>query len=82
MQSAVFGQTGPTITSPSSPCAAARLPRGAVPKEGTVLSYEDCVGLSELTPEEIAAIASRLHVPEIVAVEMARASVGAPKAGR
>ena len=35
-----------------------------------MLSYADCVGLSELTPEEIAAIAGRLHVPEIVAVEM------------
>jgi hypothetical protein len=35
-----------------------------------MLSYADCVGLSELTPEEIAALARRLHVPEIVAVEM------------
>jgi hypothetical protein len=35
-----------------------------------MLSYEDCVGLSELTLEEVAAIASHLHVPEIVAVEM------------
>ena len=35
-----------------------------------MLSYDDCVGLSELTPEEIGAIASHLHVPEIVAVEM------------
>jgi hypothetical protein len=35
-----------------------------------MLSYDDCVGLSELTPEEVAAIASHLHVPEIVAVEM------------
>jgi hypothetical protein len=35
-----------------------------------MLSYVDCVGLSDLTPEEIAAIACRLHVPEIVAVEM------------
>ena len=34
-----------------------------------MLSYEDCVGLSELTPEEIAALACHLHVPEIVAVE-------------
>lgn len=35
-----------------------------------MLTYEDCVGLSELTPEEITALACYLHVPEIVAVEM------------
>ena len=35
-----------------------------------MLSYNDCVALSELTPEEIVAIACRLHVPEIVAVQM------------
>ena len=34
-----------------------------------MLSYEDCVGLSELTPEEVAALARHLRVPEIVAVE-------------
>lgn len=36
-----------------------------------MLSYEDCVGLSGLTAEEVAAIARREHVPEIVALEMA-----------
>lgn len=35
-----------------------------------MLSYDDCVGLSELTREEIAAIARHLNVPEIVAVQM------------
>jgi hypothetical protein len=38
--------------------------------EVTVLSYEDCVGMSGLTPEEIAAIARHEHLPEIVAAEM------------
>lgn len=35
-----------------------------------MLSYEDCVALSGLTPEEIAAIAQHEHLPEIVALEM------------
>jgi len=35
-----------------------------------VLSYSDCVGLSELTPEEIAVIAQHEHLPDIVALEM------------
>jgi hypothetical protein len=35
-----------------------------------MLSYDDCLGLSELTPDEIAAIARHKHVPEIVAVAM------------
>jgi len=35
-----------------------------------MLSYSDCVGLSELTPEEIAVIAQHEHLPDIVALEM------------
>ena len=35
-----------------------------------MLSYDGCVGLSGLTPEESAGIARHLHVPEIVAVQM------------
>jgi len=35
-----------------------------------MLSYEDCVGLCELTEEEIRAIAEHEHVPEIVAAEL------------
>jgi hypothetical protein len=35
-----------------------------------MLTYDDCLGLSELTPSEIAAIAKHEHVPEIVALEM------------
>jgi hypothetical protein len=34
-----------------------------------MLTYDDCVGLSDLTPEEIAVIAFHLHVPEIIAVQ-------------
>jgi hypothetical protein len=47
-----------------------------------MLSYDDCVGLSELTPEEIAAIACRLHVPEIVAVGMGACLSRTPEGGR
>ena len=36
-----------------------------------MLTYEDCVGLSGLTGEEIAAIAKHEHLPEIVALEKA-----------
>jgi hypothetical protein len=35
-----------------------------------MLSYDDCLGLSELRPDEIAAIARHKHVPEIVALAM------------
>jgi hypothetical protein len=34
-----------------------------------MLTWEDCIGLSELTPEEIAAIAEHEHLPEIAALE-------------
>ena len=35
-----------------------------------MLTYEDCVGLSDLTPDEVAAIAEHEHIPEIVAAEL------------
>lgn len=35
-----------------------------------MLTYEDCVALCELTPEEIEAIAEHEHIPEMVALEM------------
>lgn len=35
-----------------------------------MLTYEDCLALCELTPEEISAIADHEHIPEIVAVEL------------
>ncbi|TVQ39432.1 MAG: hypothetical protein EA356_01695 [Geminicoccaceae bacterium] len=37
-----------------------------------MLTYEDCVGLSELTADEIDAIAEHEHIPAIVAAEMGR----------
>lgn len=35
-----------------------------------MLTYEDCVGLSELTEEEIEAIAEHEHIPEMAALEL------------
>jgi hypothetical protein len=35
-----------------------------------MLTYEDCVGLADLTEEEIEAIAEHEHLPEIVAAEL------------
>ena len=35
-----------------------------------MLSLQDCVALSDLTEEEIAAIAEHEHIPEIVAAEL------------
>jgi hypothetical protein len=34
-----------------------------------MLSYEDCLALSELTEEEIEAIAEHEHLPELAALE-------------
>jgi hypothetical protein len=35
-----------------------------------VLTFEDCLGLCELSEEEIRAIAEHEHVPDIVALEL------------
>ena len=35
-----------------------------------MLTYEDCVGLTDLDEEDIEAIAQHEHVPEIVAAEL------------
>ncbi|MCP3870176.1 MAG: hypothetical protein GY703_19200 [Gammaproteobacteria bacterium] len=35
-----------------------------------MLTYEDCVGMSELTEEEVEAIAEHEHIPNIVATEL------------
>jgi hypothetical protein len=35
-----------------------------------VLTYEDCLGLCELTEEEIRAISEHEHIPAIVAAEL------------
>ena len=34
-----------------------------------MLTFEDCLGLSELTEEEILAIAEHEHIPEMAALE-------------
>jgi hypothetical protein len=43
-----------------------------------MLTYEDCLGLSELTEEEIEAIAEHEHLPSIVAAEYANYLCRAP----
>jgi hypothetical protein len=35
-----------------------------------MLTLEDCIALSDLTPEEIDAIAEHEHLPEVIAVEL------------
>jgi hypothetical protein len=35
-----------------------------------MLTLEDCIALSDLTPEEVAAIAEHEHLPEIIAAEL------------
>jgi hypothetical protein len=44
-----------------------------------MLTYDDCVGLCGLTPEEIEAIAKHEHLPEIVALEMGSCLCGTPE---
>jgi hypothetical protein len=43
-----------------------------------MLCYEDCVGLSDLTEEEIEAIAQHEHLPEMAALEMGSYLVHTP----
>ena len=43
-----------------------------------MLTIEDCIALSELTEEEIDAIAEHEHVPEMVAVEMGSYLIHSP----
>ncbi len=43
-----------------------------------MLTYEDCLGLCELSAEEVLAIAEHEHVPEIVAIEMAEYIINQP----
>ena len=35
-----------------------------------MLTYHDCIGLSDLTEEEIAAVAEHEHIPAMVAIEV------------
>jgi hypothetical protein len=43
-----------------------------------MLTYEDCVGLCELSEEEIAAISEHEHIPKIVAAELGAYLVRSP----
>jgi hypothetical protein len=43
-----------------------------------VLTFEDCLGLCELTAEEVRAIAEHEHLPEIVALELGEVLVRTP----
>lgn len=47
-----------------------------------MLTVEDCIGLCELTRDEVAAIAEHEHVPEIVAAEMGAYLVALPDGER
>jgi len=49
------------------------------PEEKMMLSLADCVGMSELTEDEIAIIAEHEHVPEIVALELGHGLLKTPK---
>lgn len=43
-----------------------------------MLTLEDCLGICELTEEEIRAIAQHEHIPEIIAAELAEYLVHEP----
>jgi len=47
-----------------------------------MLTYDDCVGLCGLRPEEIDAIARHEHLPEIVALEMGACLAETPQGRR
>jgi hypothetical protein len=44
-----------------------------------LLTLEDCIGLSELSEDEIEAIAQHEHIPEIAAVELGNYLVQTPE---
>ena len=44
-----------------------------------MLTLEDCIGLSELSEDEIEAIAQHEHIPKIVAVEVGNYLVQTPE---
>ena len=44
-----------------------------------MLTLEDCIALSDLTEEEIDAIAEHEHIPEIIATELGSYLVHSPK---
>ena len=43
-----------------------------------MLTYQDCLGLSGLTEDEIRAVAQHEHVPEMIALEFAQYLVHCP----
>ena len=43
-----------------------------------MLTYEDCLGLCQLSEEEIRAIAEHEHLPEIVALELGNCLIRSP----
>jgi hypothetical protein len=43
-----------------------------------MLTYEDCLGLSTLTDEEVSAIAEHEHIPRMIAVELGDYLIQAP----
>jgi hypothetical protein len=47
-------------------------------EEMTMLTLQDCIELSDLTEEEILAIAEHEHIPEMVAVELGSYLVHTP----
>ncbi len=47
-----------------------------------MLTFNDCLGLSELDPEQVAALARHEHLPEIVALEMGWSLCGTPEGKR
>jgi hypothetical protein len=50
-----------------------------LPEKDTMLSLDDCIGMSDLTEDEIAVIAEHEHVPEIVALELGHGLLKTPK---
>ena len=44
-----------------------------------MLTFEDCLGLSELNEEEILAIAEHEHIPELAALELGNYLLHKPK---
>lgn len=47
-----------------------------------MLTIEDCIGLSELTDDEIQAIAQHEHIPEMAAVELGNYLLHLPDGGK
>jgi len=44
-----------------------------------MLTYQDCLGLAELTEDEVAAIAEHEHIPAMVAAELGNYLVHSPE---